>query len=287
MAIDLALAGVGEDDELVTHVAADRAGFGGHGNRFQPHAVEGPQVGNEHLVVGDARVLDREVEGIGILHQEFAPAHHAEARPDLVAEFPLDMIEDARQLLVGLHAVAEDLGDQLLVGRAVKHLALMPVADAQHLLAIDLVAAAFLPDFRRLDGRHEQFERAGAVLLLANDALDLAQDPVAKGQPGVDAGARLPDEAGAQHQLVGDDLGFLRVIAQQGQEVAAEAHVGPSRASIGGAKPFRRYSLLCRGLAIVGGTARRGYLSVRIVRTVTRTGRTLDVAAGPRISRSD
>ena len=65
----------------------------------------------------------------------------------------------------------------------------MPVADAQHLLAIDLVAAAFAPDFRRLDGRHEQLERAGAVLLLADDTLDLAQDPVAKGQPGIDAGA--------------------------------------------------------------------------------------------------
>ena len=271
----------------MAHVAADGAGFGGHWNRFQPHAVESAQIGDEHLVVGDARVLDREVEGIGILHQEFAPAHHAEARPDLVPELPLDVIEDARQFLVGLHAVAEDLGDQLLIGRAVEHLALMPVADAQHLLAIDLVTAAFAPDLRRLDGRHEEFKRARAVLLLAHDSLDLAQDPVAKGQPGIDAGARLPDEAGAQHQLVGDDLGFLRVIAQQGQEVAAEAHEGPSRASIGGAKPFRRYSLLCRGLAIVGGAARANYQSVRIAPPVTRTGRTRDVAARPRISRTD
>ena len=78
------------------------------------------------------------------------------------------------KLLVGLHAVAEDLGDQLLVGGPVEHLALMAVADAQHLLAVDLIAAAFAPDLGRLDGRHEQFERAGAVLLLAHDLLDLA-----------------------------------------------------------------------------------------------------------------
>src|SRR5215468_5858938 len=167
------------------------------------------------------------VEGIGILHQKFASAHYAEARSDLVAEFPLDVIENARQLLVGFYAVAKDLGDQLLIGRAVEHLALMAVADAQHLLAVHVVAAAFTPDLGGLDGRHEQFERAGAVLLLTHDPLDLAQHAKPERQPRVYAGARLPNEAGAQHQLMREDFGFLRVVAQQRQEIAAEAHEEP------------------------------------------------------------
>ena len=46
-------------------------------------------------------------------------------------------------------------------------------------------------------------------------------------QPGIDAGGPLANEAGAQHQLVGDDFGFLWVVAQQRQEVTAEAHEEP------------------------------------------------------------
>ena len=199
-------------------------GLGHHRHRFQPHAGEGAQIGDEHLVVGFARVLDGEIEGIGVLHQELAAAHDAEARPDLVAELPLDVIEDARQILVGLHPVAEDRGDQLLVGRAVQHLALVAVGDAQHLLAVDLVAAALLPDLGRLDRGHQELERAGAVLLLAHDLLDLAQDPEPKRQPRIDAGARLADHPGPQHQPMRDDLGFLGIVAEERQEIAAEAH---------------------------------------------------------------
>jgi hypothetical protein len=44
------------------------------------------------------QVLERGVKGIGVLHGELAPAHDAEARPDLVAELGLDLIEVPRQL---------------------------------------------------------------------------------------------------------------------------------------------------------------------------------------------
>ena len=61
----------------------------------------------------------------------------------------------------------------LLVGRPEQHLALMAIGDAQHLLAVIVVAAALLPQLGRLDGRHQQFLRPGPVLLLADDLLDL------------------------------------------------------------------------------------------------------------------
>jgi hypothetical protein len=37
---------------------------------------------------------------------------------------------------------------------------------------------------------------------------------------------------------MGDDLGFLRVVAQQGQEIAAEAHEEPYSWLIGAGEPF-------------------------------------------------
>ena len=167
-----------------------------------------------------------EVERVGVLHQEFAAAHQAEARAHLVAEFPLDVIEVERQILVGAHIGAEDLRDHFLVGRPVEHLALVPVLDAQHLLAIGVVAVALAPQIGRLDGRHQKFDGAGAVLLLAHDGADLLQHAEAERQEGINAGGLLADHAGAQHQPVRDDLGLARRFAQDGQEIAGQAHGG-------------------------------------------------------------
>ena len=80
---------------------------------------------------------------------------------------------------------AENVGDLFLVRRAVKHVALMPVGDAQHLGAIIVIAARFLPQLGRLDGRHHDFNGAGAVLLLADNLRDPVENLLAKRQPGI------------------------------------------------------------------------------------------------------
>ena len=136
-----AFAGVGENDELVAQIAANGAGVGTHRDCGQAHAVKCIQVGAEHLPVGCARAFLRQVERVGVLHQELAAPHHAETGADLVAELPLLVIEVQRQLLVALHVGAEDVGDQLFVGGAEQHLAVMPVLDAQHFLAVRLIPA--------------------------------------------------------------------------------------------------------------------------------------------------
>ena len=143
--------------------------FGAHRNRFQAHALERAQVSDEHLVVGMLRAGLVEVERVGVLHQKFAAAHQPEARSHLVAEFPLDVIEIERQILVRAHIGAEDLGDHLFIRGTKEHVALVAILDAQHLLAVGLVASALAPQVGRLDGRHQQLDGAGAVLLLAHD----------------------------------------------------------------------------------------------------------------------
>ena len=113
------------------------------------------------------------------------------------------MIEGARQVAVALDVVAEDVGDHLLVGRAVEHLAVVPVLDAQHLRPIGVVAARLAPQVGRLERRHQHLDRAGPVLLLADDLLDLLEHPEAERQPGVDAGRGLADQAGAEASACG------------------------------------------------------------------------------------
>ena len=103
VAIDAALAGLGENDEFMGKVAADRPGLGPHRNGLEAHAGEDPQIGNEHALIGTARRCFVDIEGIGVLHQKLAAAHHAEPRPLLVAELPLDVIEDLRQLAIAVN----------------------------------------------------------------------------------------------------------------------------------------------------------------------------------------
>ena len=217
----------------MAEIAADRAGFGAHRDRLQSHPREGPQVGDEHPVVGAPRRGLVDVERIGILHQEFAAAHDAEARALLVAEFPLDVVEIERQAFVGFHVSAEDLGDHFLVGRPVQQFALVPVGDAQHFRAVGIVAAAFAPEVGELQRRHQQFERAGAVLLLAHDLLDLLQHPQAQRQPGIDAGRLLPHHARAQHQPMRHDLGLFRILFQDGQKEPRQSHGQHQEESVG------------------------------------------------------
>ncbi len=176
------------------------------------------------VAVARARLV--EIEAVGVLHQELAAAHHPEARPDLIAEFPLDVVKRPRQVAVALEFVPDERGQHLLVGRAVEHLAVMPVANAQHLGTVSVVAAALAPQLGRLQRRHQHFLRARAVLLLPNDLLDLLEHSEAQRQPGVDPGRGLAHQAGAQHQLVADDLGVGGALLEHRQEGSGPAHGG-------------------------------------------------------------
>src|ERR1700682_1822334 len=72
----------------------------------------------------------------------------------------------------------------------------MAVLNAQHLLAVIVVAPAFAPELRRLERRHQHLDGTGAVLLLAHDATDLPQNPQAERQGGIDAGGFPPAASG-------------------------------------------------------------------------------------------
>ena len=102
-------------------------------------------------------------------------AHHAEARADLVAELGLDLVEVDRQLPVAADVLARDVGDHFLVRRA----------EQKSRSCRSLIFSSCGPNLsQRPVSSHSsagwtcgrvRFERAGAVHLLADDLLDLAQ----------------------------------------------------------------------------------------------------------------
>src|SRR5207249_3062575 len=62
-------------------------------------------------------------------------------------------------------------------------------------------AAGLLPVLGRRDDRDADLLRPDAVLLLADDLLDLARDAEAERQPRVEAGGERTRDRGAQHEL--------------------------------------------------------------------------------------
>ncbi len=112
---DLVLAGVGDGHELVGVLAADGPAVGLHHHGRQAAAVVDSLVGPLHFLVADVQGLPVGVEAVEVHHVEFPDAEQAAARPRLVAELGLYLVEQLGQVAVASHLVAGQLGDDLLV----------------------------------------------------------------------------------------------------------------------------------------------------------------------------
>ncbi len=194
----------------------------------QPAPREDAGVGVIHFLVADLRGFVAHVETVGVLHDELARAHQAEARADFVAEFHLDLIKVFRKLAVRVDLGRDEERDDFLVRGAEHPFTPGAVVGLEEGIAHRFVTAALLPDFGRLERGHEDFDGAGAVHFLADDLLDLAQRAQARRQEGIDAAREFADEAGAQEEFVREDFRFRRRLAEGGNE-----GVGPAHGAIG------------------------------------------------------
>ncbi len=90
---DSVLAGIRQDMKFVGGLAADGARIRLHGPEIQAAALEDAAVGGVHGLVGLGQGVAVQVEGVGVLHQEFPRPHDPKTGPDLVAELGLDLVE--------------------------------------------------------------------------------------------------------------------------------------------------------------------------------------------------
>ena len=204
---DVVFAGGGEHVELVGGAAADRAGIRLDRAVLKPQAIKDGAIGAVHDLVGLIQGLGVQVEGIGILHDELPGPHHTKSGPSLVAEFGLDLVEVGGQFLVAFELVADQVGDDFLVRGSEAEVATVAVVHAQQLATVLGPTSGFLPQFSGLDSRHQHFLGAALVHFFPHNPLYLAQGAKPHRQPGIEAGGQFADHAGAQHQLVADDLG--------------------------------------------------------------------------------
>ncbi len=196
------------------------------GDRGHATAFEDARVGLEHRLIASVEASGVGVEGVEVHHAELAPADQAHARPLLVAELGLDLVQKLRQLAIALHVAAKEVDHDLFVRGAEDHVALAPVCEAEQGLAHRLLAAALLPEVGGLNRRHEDLLAAGAVHLLAHDLLDLAQGALSQGHVAVDAGCKLLHQPSAKEELVRFLFGLGRRLPQRVPEESGHEHQG-------------------------------------------------------------
>ena len=212
---DRVLPRLGEHHELVRLVSADVSRVGLDHRVREAAALDDAPVRAFHRVVGLVERPVVGIEAVRVLHDELAGAHHAETRPDLVAEFHQYLVDRLRQVPVALHLVPRDHRDDFLVRRAEGEDPLLAVGDLEEFRPEGGQTSALLVDLRRVEDRHCDFLAADSVHLLAHDALDVPEHAEAERQEGVDARGQLLDQTGPQHQDVARDLGLVRCFFQR------------------------------------------------------------------------
>ena len=211
---NLAFAGIGQHEEFMGVIPADRSTIGAHRKGLKAHTFVCAQVTDQMPVIGVQRIFFRQVEIIAVFHEELAPAHNAETGANFIPEFPLDVIQRQRQVFVGTDRGPENIGNQFLVRWAIQHVTVVPVLDAQHFLPIVVIAPAFAPKVGRLQRWHQHRNMPSLLLLFVNNVFQLAQHFKAQRQPGVYSRTGLADHARAQHKTVRGDLRFAWCLFQ-------------------------------------------------------------------------
>ena len=217
---------LGQDHELMAGVAADRSALGLDGQVVQPATLEDAAIGGIHGLVALVQSFQGGVEAVGVLHEEFAGAQHAEPRPLFVAELGLDLIHRDRHLPVAGNLMRDQVGDRLFVRRPQGHvdLAVLPLdLELDEHVAEGVDPPALFEETDRREGRHEQFHRPGGVHPLADDLLGLLQGPQAQRQVGIRPGHDLVDQSGAEHEdMAGDFRPFGRFFHRGDQRAGPE-----------------------------------------------------------------
>ena len=221
---EVVLADRRDGHELVVHVAADLTRLRFDRAERQAATHEDAVVRLVHLAVALAQPVEVGVEGVRVLHQELTAAQQPEARAQLVAVLPVDLVQVDGQVSVRRELLRDDRRHHLLGRRREAEAGLLAIEQAEHERAVRRVAPGALPQFAGLEDREERLLRARPVHLLAHDLLDLAQDPVAERQPRVDAGRHPADEPGPDEQPVAVDFGIGGIVTQGAQEQLRHPH---------------------------------------------------------------
>ena len=199
---------------FVGHRAAHHADVGAYGDHVDVAAVEDVVIGLVKVRVIRIQAGVVTIKRVGILHRKFAHADDAGAGARLVAELGLNLVKHGGELAIAADKALRHVGHDLLVGHGEHHVTAGAVFETRQVRADGLPAAGFLPEFSRMDDGEGDFLAANGIHLVAKNVFDLMLDAQGKRQQIKDAGGDLVDHAGAQQELVADNVGIGRNFTQ-------------------------------------------------------------------------
>ncbi len=94
------------------------------------------------------------MEGVCIFHDKLFGPDQTAAGPLLVPEFLLKLVEEDREIPVGLHTRSQELDRGLFVGRGKDQAPSVPVLELHKLPFYQIEPAAGLPDAQGIDHGH-------------------------------------------------------------------------------------------------------------------------------------
>ncbi len=125
------LARVSHDMKLMGVRAANSAAVCLDGGGLQAQALKYSCVGVIHNVVTVLHTLRTDIEGVRILHDEFARSHDPKTRPNLITELGLYLIEVERQLSIAANFAASEDANHFFMGRADAKTPIVSIGQAQ------------------------------------------------------------------------------------------------------------------------------------------------------------
>ncbi len=216
------------EEELLAARAPHRPRDGRADDVGQAQPVEDPLIGLAHRVVGGVQPRLVDVEGVGVLHDEFAPADHPRPGAGLVPVLRLDLVEREGQVPVGGVEVLDQEREHLLVGRGQEVVGVLAVPQLEQRRPVVLPPAGRLVGLPGQERREVDLLRSGPVHLLADHPLDPGQDLQPQREPRVDPRGDPADVPPADQEFVARDLGVGRVLAQSSDEESGHFQHGTS-----------------------------------------------------------
>ena len=210
--------------ELVVDAAADLPRVRLHDRRVQSESIEDAFVCLVHDSVRLPHAVLVAVDRVRVLHQELAYAKHPEPGTELVAVFPLDLVDVLRQVTIGREVGGRHQGDDLFLRGAEDEVAIVTIRQLEERVPVEVVAAGRPPRIGRKDDRHPQLDRTCLVHLLTDDGLDPPHRPQAEREDRVHPGHHLPHEPAPEQETMTRDLSFRGIFTQRRHERSGEAH---------------------------------------------------------------
>ena len=204
------LADLERREELLRCGAAHRAGHRRHDHVGQAEPVERAHVRDAVRLVRHLQAGIVDVERVRVLHRELAPSQQPGARPRLVTELPLDLVDRERQVLVGRVEVLHEQREHLLVRRREQEVRAASVLQAEEVVAVVRPPTARLVRLTRQQRGEVHLLEAGAIHLLAHDPFHVAVDDPTEREPGEAPRCDPADVAAAHEQAVARHLGVDR-----------------------------------------------------------------------------